>query len=183
MGNPPAERPHEALRRRLCSQYAQSEEQKFKIRYFRAAARGSKTFPIVGKMRNKAGNKISEKGIEILVFSTAAYPRAADLGYHQRQIGAVSGDGRRNHGSSNKYYFDSAVSSEEASMQVTLMEISSRLSRLMHVLVPVLENLVDDFAREANREEGNPSHCWYHQRFQAENSAVQTTLLFSRSEN
>ncbi|KAF8790196.1 hypothetical protein HNY73_005257 [Argiope bruennichi] len=72
MQDPPAERPYEALRRRLCSQYAQNQ-------------RG---------------------GIEVLVSSMAAYPRAADIGYHQRQIGAISLDGRRNHGSSNRYYFD-----------------------------------------------------------------------------
>ncbi|KAF8793545.1 hypothetical protein HNY73_005010 [Argiope bruennichi] len=129
MQDPSAERPYEALRRRLCSQYAQNQR----------------------------------RGIEILVSSTAAYPRAADLNDKLERLAEMA-DGIM---AASKHTISiQAVSSEEASIQATLMEISSRLSRLEARSRSRSQESGRRFRqRETNREEGNPSHCWYDQHF------------------
>ncbi|GBL80104.1 hypothetical protein AVEN_29102-1 [Araneus ventricosus] len=59
-----------------------------------------------------------------------------------------------------------AVTSEEANLQTTLMEISSRLSRLETRSRSRSRESGRRFRpRSASREVGNPAHCWYHQRF------------------
>ncbi|KAF8781698.1 hypothetical protein HNY73_012068 [Argiope bruennichi] len=64
MQHPPAKRPYEALRRRLCSQYAQSEEQKLKDVISRMQLGDRKRSRLLVEMRNKAGNEISEEMAE-----------------------------------------------------------------------------------------------------------------------
>ncbi|XP_055928667.1 uncharacterized protein LOC129959801 [Argiope bruennichi] len=118
------------------------------------------------EMRNKAGNKISEEVLKSLFLQR--------LSSHMQQILAITNDklewlAEMADGimaAATDTISIQAVSSEEASMQATLMEISSRLSRLEARSRSRSRESGRRFRqRETNREEGNLSHCWYHQRF------------------
>ncbi|XP_055928213.1 uncharacterized protein LOC129959416 [Argiope bruennichi] len=130
MQDPPAERPYEVQRRRLCSQYAQSEEQKLKDVISGMQLGDRKPSRLLVEMRNKAGNKISEEILKSLFLQR--------LPTHVHKILAITNDKLERlaemvdgiMAAATDTISIQAVSSEEAFMQATLMEISSRLSRL-----------------------------------------------------
>ncbi|KAF8796809.1 Gag-Pol polyprotein like [Argiope bruennichi] len=84
MQDPPAERPYEALRRRLCCQYAQSEEQKLKDVISGMQLGDRKPSRLLIEMRNKAGNKFSEEVLKSLFLQR--------LPNHVQQILAITND-------------------------------------------------------------------------------------------
>ncbi|KAF8793534.1 hypothetical protein HNY73_005000 [Argiope bruennichi] len=179
MQDPPAERPYEALRRRLCCQYAQSEEQKLKDVISGMQLGDRKPSRLLIEMRNKAGNKFSEEVLKSLFLQR--------LPNHVQQILAITNDKLERLAEMADGIMAAATDtvsiqavSSEASMQATLMEISSRLSRLeARPRSRSRESGRRFHQREANREEGNPSHCWYHQRFKRRAQQCRPPCSFS----
>ncbi|GBL92524.1 hypothetical protein AVEN_174780-1 [Araneus ventricosus] len=116
-------------------------------------------------MRSKAENKISEELLKSLFLQR--------LPTHVQQILAISNDklvrlAEMADGimaAATDSIAVRAVTSEEANLQATLMEISARLSRLKARSRSHSRESGRRFRpRSASREVGNPAHCWYHQR-------------------
>ncbi|XP_055929748.1 uncharacterized protein LOC129960366 [Argiope bruennichi] len=84
MQDQPAEIPYEALRRRLGSQYVQSEEQKLKDLISGMQFGDRKPSRLLVEMRNKAGNKISEEVLKFLFLQR--------LPTHVQQILTITND-------------------------------------------------------------------------------------------
>ncbi|GBL88488.1 hypothetical protein AVEN_218368-1 [Araneus ventricosus] len=117
-------------------------------------------------MRSKAENKISKELLKSLFLQR--------LPTHVQQILAISNDKLDRlaemadgiMAAATDSIAIRAVTSEEANLQATLMEISSRLSRLeARSRSHSRESGRRFWPRSASREVGNPAHCWYHQRF------------------
>ncbi|GBN90657.1 hypothetical protein AVEN_94911-1 [Araneus ventricosus] len=66
MLNPPADEPYDALRKRLCSQYADSEEQRLRDLISGMQLGDRKPSRLLLEMRSKAENKISEEWLKSL---------------------------------------------------------------------------------------------------------------------
>ncbi|GFU38010.1 uncharacterized protein NPIL_365141 [Nephila pilipes] len=77
---PPAEKPYTALRTRLCSQYADSEEQRIRDIISRMQISDRKLSRLLLEMRSKAGDRISEDLLK------------SRLPIHVQQILAISND-------------------------------------------------------------------------------------------
>ncbi|GBN20671.1 Retrovirus-related Pol polyprotein from transposon 297 [Araneus ventricosus] len=130
MLNPPADEPCDALRKRLCSQYADSEEQRLRYLISGMQLGDRKPSRLLLEMRSKAENKISEELLKSLFLQR--------LPTHVQQILAISNDKLDRlaetadciMAAATDSVASSAVTSEEVNLQATLMEISSRLSRL-----------------------------------------------------
>ncbi|GBM66744.1 Retrovirus-related Pol polyprotein from transposon 297 [Araneus ventricosus] len=164
MLNPPAEEPYDALRKGLCSQYADSEEQRLRDLISGMQLGDRKPSCLSLEMRSKAENKISEELLKSLFLQR--------LPTHMQQILAISNDKldrlAEMADSIMAAATDSvaihAVTSEEVNLQTTLMEISSRLSHLKARSRSHSRESGRRFRpRSASREVGNPAHCWYHQ--------------------
>ncbi|GBL81563.1 hypothetical protein AVEN_14411-1 [Araneus ventricosus] len=166
MLNPPADEPYDALRKRLCSQYADSEEQRLRDLISGMQIGDRKQSRLLLEMRSKAKNKISEELLKSLFLQR--------LPTHVQQILAISNDKLDRlaemadgiMAAATDSVAIRAVTSEEANLQATLMEISSRLSRLEARSRSHSRESGRRFRpRSASREVGNPAHCWYHQHF------------------
>ncbi|GBN68032.1 hypothetical protein AVEN_217857-1 [Araneus ventricosus] len=154
MLNPPADESYGALRTRLCSQYADSEEQRFRDLIFGMQLGDRKPSRPLLEMRSKAENKISEELMKSLFLQR--------LPTHLHQILAISNDKLDRLAEMTDGIMPAAtdtvairtVTLEEANLQTILMEISSRQSRSRS-----RESGRRFRPRSASREVGNPAHC------------------------
>ncbi|GBN92671.1 hypothetical protein AVEN_50947-1 [Araneus ventricosus] len=166
MLNPPADEPYDALRESLCLQYADSKERRLRDLISSMQLGDRKPSRLLLEMRSKAENKISEELLKSLFLQR--------LPTHVQHILAISNDklDRLSEmadsimAAATDTVAIRAVMSEEADLQTTLREISSRLSRLETRSRSRSRESGRRFRpRSASREVGNPAHCWYHQRF------------------
>ncbi|GBL82873.1 hypothetical protein AVEN_106390-1 [Araneus ventricosus] len=166
MLNPPADELYDALRKKMCSQYADWEEQRLRDLIFGMHLGDRKPSRLLLEMRSKAENKISEELLKSLFLQR--------LPTHVQQILAISNDKLHRlaemadgiMAAATDTVAIRAVTSEEANLQTTLMEISSRLSRLEASSRSRSRESGRRFRpRSASKEVRNPAHCWYHQRF------------------
>ncbi|GBL80106.1 hypothetical protein AVEN_29103-1 [Araneus ventricosus] len=88
MLNPPADEPYDALRKRMCSQYADSEEQRLRDLISGMQLGERKPSRLLLEMRSKVENKISEELLKSLFLQTPN-TRAANLGHFQLQAGSI----------------------------------------------------------------------------------------------
>ncbi|GFY76814.1 retrovirus-related Pol polyprotein from transposon 297 [Trichonephila inaurata madagascariensis] len=125
--NPPAVKPYAALRTRLGSQYAETEEQRLRGLISGMQLGDRKPSRLLLEMRNKAGSRISEELLKSLFIQ--------HLPTHVQQILAISSDQLAEMadgimavaGSTSSIH---VIDAENQDLKTMLMEISSRLSRL-----------------------------------------------------
>ncbi|GBO46648.1 hypothetical protein AVEN_70819-1 [Araneus ventricosus] len=159
MLNPPADEPYDALRKRLCSQNADSEEQRLRDLISSMQLGDRKPSRLLLEMRSKAENKSSEELLKSLFLQR--------LPTHVQQILAISNDKLDRlaemadgiMAAATDSVAIRAVTSEEVNLQATVMEISSRLSRLEARSRSHSRESGRRFRpRSASREVGNPAH-------------------------
>ncbi|GFT02586.1 uncharacterized protein NPIL_595071 [Nephila pilipes] len=164
--NPPAVKPYAALRDRLCSQYAESEEQCLRGLISGMQLGDRKPSRHLLEMRSKADSRISEELLKSLFIQR--------LPTHVQQILAISDDPLDKLAAMADGIMAVAgptssihvINAENQDLRTMLLEISSRLSRLETRERSTSCGPEGRFRRRSSsRESGAHTHCWYHGRF------------------
>ncbi|GFU56803.1 uncharacterized protein NPIL_62681 [Nephila pilipes] len=164
--NPPAVKPYAALRDRLCSQYAESEEQRLRGLISGMQLGDRKPSRLLLEMRSKADSRISEELLKSLFIQR--------LPTHVQQILAISDDPLDKLAAMAEGIMAVAgptssihvINAENQDLRTMLLEISSRLSRLETRERSTSRGPEGRFRRRSSsRESGAHTHCWYHRRF------------------
>ncbi|GFX81000.1 uncharacterized protein TNCV_1909931 [Trichonephila clavipes] len=164
--NPPAVKPYAALRTRLFSQYAESEEQRLLGLISGIQLGDCKPSRLLLEMRSKADSRISEELLKSLFLQS--------LPTHVHQILAISNDqidklaemadGIMAVANSTPSFY--VIDAEKQDLQTMLVEISSRLSRLETRERSTSRGPGKRFrCRLTSRESGAHTHCWYRRVF------------------
>ncbi|GFU12416.1 transposon Ty3-I Gag-Pol polyprotein [Nephila pilipes] len=164
--NPPEVKPYAALRDRLCSQYAESEEQILHGLISGMQLGNRKPSRLLLEMRSKVDSRISEELLKSLFIQR--------LPTHVQQILAISDDPLNKlaemadgtmavAGPTSSIH---VINAENQDLRTMLLEISSRLSRLETRERSTSHGPERLFRRRSSsRESGAHKHCWYHRRF------------------
>ncbi|GBN21462.1 hypothetical protein AVEN_203532-1 [Araneus ventricosus] len=128
--NPPADEPYDALRKRLCSKCADSEEQRLRDLISGMQLGDRKPSRLLLEMRSKAENKISEELLKSLFLQRLPTHVQQILAIYNDKLDRLSEMADGIMAAATDTIAIHAVASEEANLQTTLREISSRLSRL-----------------------------------------------------
>ncbi|KAF8785215.1 hypothetical protein HNY73_010787 [Argiope bruennichi] len=112
---------------RLCSQYTQSEEQKLKDVISGMQLGDRKPSQLLVEMRNKADSKINEEVLKFLLLQRLPTQVQQILAIVNDKLERLAEMADGIMAAATYTISIQAVSSEEASMQATLIEISSRL--------------------------------------------------------
>lgn len=166
--NPPTEKPYTALRSRLCSQYADSEEQRLRDLISGMQLGDRKPSRLLLEMRSKAGSRISEDLLKSLFMQR--------LPTHVQQILTISNDNLDKLAEMADGIMAAAggapsiqvIDQGDTELRSMLLDISTRLSRLETRDRTVNSGPVRRFrgrSRSASRTAVNNEHCWYHRRF------------------
>ncbi|GFT39469.1 uncharacterized protein NPIL_203221 [Nephila pilipes] len=164
--NPPAVKPYAALRDRLCSQYAESEEQRLRGLISGMQLGDRKPSRLLLEMRSKADSRISEELLKS--------PFIQRLPTHVQQILAISDDPLDKLAAMADGIMAVAgptssihvINAENQDLRTMLLEISSRLSRLETRERSTSRGPEGRFRRRSSsRESEAHTHCWYHRRF------------------
>ncbi|GFS97530.1 uncharacterized protein NPIL_39151 [Nephila pilipes] len=164
--NPPPVKSYAALRTRLYSQYAESEEQRLRGLISEMQLGDHKPSRLLLEMRSKADSRISEELLKYLFIQR--------LPTHVQQILVISNDpldklAERADGIMTVAGPTSSIHVIEAdnqNLRTMLLKISSRLSRLETRERSTSSGPEGRFRRRSrSRESGAHKHCWYHRRF------------------
>ncbi|GFQ95131.1 uncharacterized protein TNCT_41481 [Trichonephila clavata] len=177
--NPPVVKPYTALRTRLCSQYAETEEQRLRGLISGMQLGDRKPSRLLLEMRSKAGSRISEEMLKTLFIQR--------LPTHVQQILAISNDqldklaemvdGVMTVAASTSSIH--VIDAENQDIKTMLMEISSRLSRLETRERSSSCGPAGRFHRRSpSRESGAHKHCWYHRRFKKRSTKCRKPCSF-----
>ncbi|GFS64672.1 uncharacterized protein NPIL_431281 [Nephila pilipes] len=164
--NPSAVKPYAALRTRLYSQYAESEEQRLSGLISGMQLGDRKPSRLLLEMRSKADSKISEELLkslfiqrlptlrqQILAISNDPLDKLAEMA---DGIMAVAGPTSSIH----------VIDAKNQDLRTMLLEISSLLSRLETRERSTSHGPEGRFRRRSSsRESGAHKHFWYHRRF------------------
>ncbi|GFT44216.1 uncharacterized protein NPIL_54851 [Nephila pilipes] len=161
--NPPAVKPYAALRDRLCSQYAESEEQRLRGLISGMQLCDRKPSRLLLEMRSKADSRISEELLKSLFIQR--------LPTHVQQILAISDDPLDKLAAMADGIMAVAgptssihvINAEYQDLRTMLLENSSRLEIRERSTSRGPEGRFR--RRSSSRESGAHTHCWYHRRF------------------
>ncbi|GFS31427.1 uncharacterized protein NPIL_675801 [Nephila pilipes] len=165
-GEPVSVKPYAALRTRLCSQYAESEEQRLRGLISRIQLGDRKSSRLLLEMRSKVDRRISEElpkslfiqrlpthVLQILAISNDQLDKLTEMAHG---IMAIADPTSSIHG----------IDAENQDLKTMLMEISSHLSRLETRERSTSRGPEGRFRRRSSsRESGAHKHCWYHRYF------------------
>ncbi|GFS43324.1 retrovirus-related Pol polyprotein from transposon 297 [Nephila pilipes] len=147
--NPPAEKPYTTLLIRLCSQYADSKEQRLRDLISGILLNDRKPSRLLLEMRNKAVNRISEELLKTLFLQRLPIPVQQILAILNDQLVEIAD------GIMVVAGYTSSIDAQNQDLKTMLMDISSLLSRLE------TRKPERHFRRlSKNRNFGNQEHCW-----------------------
>ncbi|XP_023227792.1 uncharacterized protein LOC111634858 [Centruroides sculpturatus] len=165
--NPPVDKPYEALKARLCRQYADSEAQRLKDLISGMQLGDKKPSRLLLEMRSKASAHIGDDLLKSLFLQR--------LPSNVQQILAISNDSLDKLAemadgiiaAADSPVSVQAVSQGDQTLQTLLLDISSRLERLEGRDRSQARERSTNRRRRSKSREGaqKEGQCWYHQRF------------------
>ncbi|GFY40985.1 uncharacterized protein TNIN_365511 [Trichonephila inaurata madagascariensis] len=176
---PPAVKPYATLRTRLCSQYAEIEEQRLRGLISGMQLGDRKPSHLLLEMRSKAGSGISEELLKSLF--TQRLPthvqQILDISNDQLDKLAEMADGILAVAGSTSLIH--VIDAENEDLKTMLTEISLRLSCLETRERASSNRPAGRFHRRSpSRESRAHKHCWYHRRFKERSTKCRKPCSF-----
>ncbi|GFT42580.1 uncharacterized protein NPIL_490731, partial [Nephila pilipes] len=174
--NPPAVKPYAALRDRLCSQYAESEEQRLRGLISGMQLGDRNPSRLLLEMRSKADSRISEELLKSLFIQRLPTQILAISDDPLDKLAAMADGIMVVAGPTSSIH---VINAENQDLRTMLLEISSRLSRLETRERSTSRGPEGRFRRRSSsRESGAHTHCWYHRRFKERATKCQKPCSF-----
>ncbi|GFQ69388.1 uncharacterized protein TNCT_216581 [Trichonephila clavata] len=158
--NPPAVKPYAALRARLCSQYAESEEQRLRGRISGMQLGDRKPSRLLLEIRSKADSRISEELLKSIQRLPTHVQQMSISNDQLDKLAEMAGGIMAVAGPTSSIH---VIDAENRDLKTMLMEISSRLETRER---STSREPIGSFRRRSSSgESGAHKHCWYHRRF------------------
>ncbi|GFR32453.1 retrovirus-related Pol polyprotein from transposon 297 [Trichonephila clavata] len=177
--NPPVVKPYTALRTRLCSQYAETEEHRLRGLISGMQLGDRKPSRLLLEMRSKASSRISEEMLKSLFIQWLPTHVQLILAISNDQLDKLAemADGVMAVAASTSSIH--VIDAENQDIKTMLMEISSHLSRLETQERSSSCGPAGRFHRRSpSRESGAHKHCWYHRRFKERSTKCRKPCFF-----
>nr|XP_042909054.1 uncharacterized protein LOC122271523 [Parasteatoda tepidariorum] len=165
--SPPVDKPFAALKKRLCSQYAESEAQRLRDLISGMQLGDRRPSRLLLEMRNKAGARINDEILKSLFLQR--------LPTNVQQILAISNDnldklaemadGIMATTTNAQSVSVVADSTDQTDLRSLLTEITARLARLEARTSDRSRSTSQKRSTSRSRQSANSQYCWYHKIF------------------